>query len=346
VTVHTARELSEAALVKGSEITIGTSIDDTAVLMGDIVDIDLVIPPNKHVRQLLVGRYTPPSQTLRVRIRGSTPMKHSGGRVGALVYASADTKDIILDGVDLNGDDGQGGSGLLQFAWGGERVAVVNVRGHSVSWGGLCHGMKSFVMAGSSFLTGQRSRAANGYPEGWGMRGGDHLVFFRNHLEGTRYHLVRMQPEYALQYAWLADNTFIDPYEGRILGVLTASGTPPDARYDAVWAHCNQVYAHSTCISPSFEAPLVNFSRLTHNFFHGVITAADQASRQQQAGPTHDWTTGNVYGPWQAPPPPPAAPGDPRAVPLPLDDPTDDGRNEESLSCPGPDGRVAYGSAR
>ncbi len=337
ITVNSARELAAAALVKGSEVTIGTSIDEDTVLMGDVVDVDLVIPAGKHLRQLMVGRYTPPSITQRVRIRGTTPMSHSGGRIGSIMFLSADTQDVILDGVDLNGDDGQGGRGLLEFAFGANRVAVVNVRGNSVAWGGLHGNMQSFVMAGSNLLTGQRPRQANGFPEGWGMRGGDHLAFFRNRFEGTRYHLVRLHPTHALQYAWIAENTFIDPHEARILGIIGVESTPAGALYEAVWAQCNQIYAHSKCMPPSFEAPLAVFARFTHNVFHGDITKAQQAERQEQEGPKHDLLTGNTFGPWKAPGAAPP-PGDPREIPLPADDPADDNPNIGFQPCPGPDG--------
>jgi hypothetical protein len=335
--VHSAPELKQAAAVKGSEITIGTSIDESVALMGDVTDIDLIVPADKHLRFLIVGSHIPPSTTRRFRLRGPIPMEHSGGRVGALMFASGQVEDIIIDGVDLNGDDGEGGRGLFELRR-GKRMAVVNVRGRSVGWGGLIRDVSDFVMAGSSLAVGQRPRGKNGYPEGWGVRGGDEVVYFRNRFEGTRYHLIRVHPHRTLQYAWIAENVFIDPHEARIVSAMRVGDSPAGARFDGIWAQCNRVYAHSKCIGPSMEAPAAAYSRITHNTFHGSFSAAAQRRLQAQAEGDHDYLTGNGFGPWRSPPQA-SKPGDPNQIPLPKDDPRDDRIDPGLGHCPGPQAR-------
>jgi len=57
--------------VPGSQTTVTASIDRTVTLLGDVTDLDLVIPPGVSVGALNVGRASPPSTSRRVRIRGT-----------------------------------------------------------------------------------------------------------------------------------------------------------------------------------------------------------------------------------------------------------------------------------
>jgi hypothetical protein len=335
VTVNSADELIKAALTPGTEITVGRSIDRNVVLMGDVTDVDLIVPPGVRLRGVAFGSYNPPSATRRLRVRGRTPMSHSGGSLGTLEFYSQTTSDVIIDGVDLNGEDGQGGNGLYTFREGAERIAIVNVRGRSVGWGSGDGGSTDLVVAGCNILTGERSREANGYDAGWGSRGGNRVVFFRNYLEGTRFHRIRLHPANATQYAWVVENVFVDPYEARILTVTDVGGTVPGTHFAAFWAQCNLIVAHSTCMDPSFEAPSAVYAELTHNVFRGSFTRERQADLQSQHGARHDYLTGNSFDAWSAPPPYPP-PGNPRAVPLPADDPGDDNLALMAAPCPGP----------
>lgn len=318
VRVNSASQLASEALVPGTLIIVDADYIGHAVVFGNVADVDIVVPRGRTVGQLIIGRYTPPSTTQRVRIRGTTPGVHSGGLVGQISFASSLTADIIIDGVDLNGEDRKGGNALWQFGGGVERVAVVNVRGHGVSSAGLyshTNSVNDVVIAGNRIMTGARPREVNGYPEGWGIRGGDRIVVYDNRIDGTRYHRIRVHPKRGPpQYAWVANNTFVDPYEARIFSAFSIGG---DTRIAAVWAVCNRVYAHSTCIDASFEAPGADFAALTHNAFFGSVTEAKQRLLQATHGPGRDYLSGNTYSAWQPPPPWEASRDPTSAVPLP-----------------------------
>jgi hypothetical protein len=334
VGVSSASQLAAEARVPGTRITIEAGYIGPVVVAADVTDVDIVVPAGRRIAQLTIGRYTPPSVTRRVRIRGTTPGKHSGGVVGSLVFHSASTSDVIIDGVDLNGEDGRGGNLLWHFSRGADRVAIVNIRGHGVGPGSIQRG-SSVVIAGNSLLTAARPRETNGYPEGWGIRGGDRLVVYGNRIEGGRYHRIRVHPEPgAPQYAWIADNILVDAHEARILSAFNTGGRNT-FRFGGVWAVCNQVYAHSKCMPPSFDGQHAGYAMLTSNAFFGTITEAFQSRQQAIHGANRDYSSGNTFSEWRSPP---AwdAPGDPRQVPLPLEQP---GRYNASLRfkpCPAP----------
>jgi hypothetical protein len=328
--------LAAEALVPGTSVVVDADYIGPTVVFGDVADLEIVVPRGRTVARLWIGRYTPTSTTSRVRIRGTTPGLHSGGVIGQIVFYSNPATDLIIDGVDLNGDDGKGGGLLLQLAWPAERVAVVNVRGHGVG-AAFLGGGNDIVFAGNRILSAARPREVNGWPEGWGLRGGgDRLVVYDNRIEGTRYHRVRVHPAPGLQqYAWVANNTFVDPREARIFAAIDMSGNKPLSHSTAVWAVCNRVYAHSSCISASFEAPHANYARLTSNTFFGSITEADQRQRQDFHGPGRDYLSGNRFSAWRAPPAW-EAPGDPTAIPLPPVQPGRYNPKAVGLRCPPP----------
>jgi hypothetical protein len=334
VTVHSAAELVSEALIPGTEIIIGTSFADQAVIFGDVTDLDIIVPRGRFTADIIFGSYSPQSTTARVRVRGPTPLSHSGGRVGSLVFSSDPTSDVIIDGVDLNGEDQQGGGPLYYFSRPTDRVAIVNVRGRATGFGSLHVETRDLVVAGSNILTGARTRSQNGIVEGWGMRGGDRVVVFRNYMEGSRYHRVRVHPvDDTTQYTWIAENVFVDPNEARIVSAFDIGASTPGTLYDGIWAQCNLVYAHSTCITPSFDAPSAAYAQFTHNALFGSITQAQQTA-VEDANPGHDYLTETTFSPWESPPAYPS-PGDPRDIPLPPDDPTDDAALE-GTPCPGP----------
>ena len=315
VRVTTASQLAAEALVPGTLITVDAELIGPTVVLGDVADVDIVVPPGRSVSQLTIGRYSPPSTTRRVRIRGTTPGTHSGGRIGRITFFSSPAADVIIDGVDLNGEDGKGGNLLWQFANSSERVAIVKIRGHGVGAASLQRASKDIVIAGNRILSGARPREVNGWSEGWGIRGGDRVVVYDNRIEGTRYHSVRLHPEPGPpQYAWIANNIFVDRHEARILDVFAVGGS--SSRYPAVWAVCNRVYANSTCMTPSFEAQHANLAVLTFNSFFGSVSERLQRAKQAAHGTGHDYLSGNTFSPWREPPAW-EAPGDPAAVPLP-----------------------------
>jgi hypothetical protein len=316
VRVTSAPQLVAEAKVPGTLITIYADYIGFAVLFGNVSDIDIVVPPGRTVSQLWVGSYNPRSTTQRVRIRGTKPGVHSGGRLGRIIFYSDPATDLIIDGVDLNGDDGEGGNLLLQLPQSAERVAVVNVRGHAVGPAQLGGGT-DMVFAGNRIMSGARERQVNGYAEGWGIRAGGRIVVYDNRIDGTRYHRVRVHPGDSKrpEYAWVANNTFVDRHEARIFDAQEVTGKR-SASYAGVWAICNRVYAHSSCIPPSFETRHADYAKLTSNSFFGSFTAAAQRRVQTFHGQGRDYLSGNTYAPWQ-PPPRWEAPGDPASVPLP-----------------------------
>ncbi|MCC6526462.1 MAG: hypothetical protein IT373_27690 [Polyangiaceae bacterium] len=312
-TVHVsdAPGLVAAALVPGTEVVVDADIAGPIIVFGEVVDVDIVVPVGVTLGQLILGVISPPSRVERVRVRGSTPGTHSGGVVG-LIMTPDGGDHIILDGIDLNGGTPDG---LLYQLGTSGRVAIVNVRGHAAGAGSLGRA-SDLVVAGSTFRTSVRARSVNGFSEGWGLRHvPDRFVLYQSRIDGTRYHRVRLHPEPgATQYAYVAENTFVDPYEARILWGADVAGN--GARLAGMWAHQNQIYAHTTCFTPSFEAADADLADLTGNVFHGSFTATLQQAVQDAHGPGHDYVTGNVFEAWQAPPAWPA-PGDPGQIPLP-----------------------------
>ncbi len=272
VEVTSAAQLAAEARIPGTQIVVAADYIVHAAAIGDVTDVDIVVPRGRVVGQLSIGRNNPPSTTQRVRIRGSTPGVHSGGLIGAITFHSVLMTDIIIDGVDLNGADGNGGTTLFHFGREPMRAAVVNNRGHGVGPASLHTGGVDVVIAGNRFVSGARPREVNGYGEGWGIRGGGGIVVFDNRIDGTSYHRVRVHPRPGPpQYAWVADNTFVDPNEARIFNAFDVA--KDGSRYSGVWAVCNRVYAHSTCMGPSFQARDALYVSLTSNaffrLFHG-----------------------------------------------------------------------------
>ncbi len=330
VRVTSASQLASAALIPGTLVMVDADIAGHVVVFGDVADVDIVVPRGRTVGALTIGRYTPPSTTQRVRIRGATPRMHSGGLIGQITFLSSPVTDVIIDGVDLNGADGNGGNLLWQFAKSAERVAVVNVRGHGAGPASLNNGGSDIVVAGNRIMSGARPREVNGYTQGWGIRGGDRIVVYDNRFDGTRYHRVRVHPiPGPPQYAWVANNTFVDPREARIFSAFNVAGN--SYRYAAVWAVCNRVYAHSTCMPPSFDGQNADYAMLTSNAFFGSVTEGRQRAAQNAHGAGRDYLSGNTYSAWQAPPAW-QAPGDPTtAVPLP---PVNPSRYNAALMLP------------
>jgi hypothetical protein len=193
-----------------------------------------------------------------------------------------------------------------------DRAAVVNVRGNAVGAGMISNAGSDIVVAGCNLFTGARPREVNGQPEGWGMRfHARQVVVFRNRIDGTRYHRVRVHTASnettIVHYAWISENTFVDPHEGRILTAMGQSG----ATYEGFWATKNTAYAYSTCMGPEFDAgDYTRYGRVTDNTFYGNLAV------MQNIGDLIDQTTGNSYHPWASPPAWPA-PGDPTTIPLP-----------------------------
>jgi hypothetical protein len=315
VEVRTARELQDAGVMPGTEITVMADFTNEVILADDVRDIDLIVPPGRTIGPITIGSHTPPSTTTRVRIRGPVPGQLSGGTVGSIHFLSATSTDLIIDGVDMNGEDDDGGSALWWTTYHVERLAIVNVRGHAVGSGTLQSGT-DIVIAGSNLVSGARTMRENGEPGGWNIRGGSRMVIFDNRLEGNRYHRVRVHPlnDGPRQHVWVSNNIFVDRREARIFWAqdLGNRGEP----IAGVWTVCNTVFADTSCLAPSFEAADASYAQLTNNAFFGVFTADGQRTLERQHGPGRDYQTGNTFAAWREPPAWGTV-GDPLAVPLP-----------------------------
>lgn len=338
VTVHSAAELAAEGLVPGSEITVGTSFSELCILFGDITDVDVIVPEGITTGPIFIGRAVPGSVTHRLRVRGETAGRHSGGRVGALSFFGDTITDVVIDGLDLNGEDNEGGAGLFYFAGYVERAAVVHVRGHAVGWVALGSGT-DLVFAGNNFIADGRPRGVNGFEEGWGIRmQASPVVVFDSRIDGTRYHKVRVHsdPRSTRHYFWASENVFVDPNEGRILTTMHGAqmnGDPYEVWNGGMWATHNTVYAEAGAAGcedlVSFDPGVSPYGVLTDNTFYGLITART-AEEEAADGADIDRTTGNTYAAWQNP----SAwdePGDPNEIPLPALNPAD--CHEPDCSC-------------
>lgn len=318
VTVTTAAELSAEA-TSGTRITVGADIDAVVDIRAN--DVEVIVPRGRFVRTIVLAGF-PFDRIARIRIRGETIGVHSGGLVGK-IWSLGPVDDLIVDGLDLNGDnaaDVQQGQGIQSGDGPNARWAIVHNRGNFRGWaflGGAAH----LVFAGNNFLHGRGSREENGYVEGWGIRaGGGPLVLFQNRIEGTRYHAIRAQPGGGEgEYLYAAENTIVSLNEARIGWIWANLGN--GMRADGTWFSRNDVYTHvaATCgLGVSLEAFDVEYSRVNGNRFFGggdsVLSEASLAAQISTYTGDHDWS-GNTF---EALGPLPAwgGPGDPTTIPL------------------------------
>lgn len=323
VTVTTATQFRTAALVPGTEITVGADILEPFVVQGNITDVDVIIPAGRTTRQISFGGWNPGTVTQRLRVRGTVPMSHSGGQVGTLTFYGNSVSDLIIDGLDMV--DGTEASlwHLAGSISGGtaSRVAVINNRGRAGGPGNLGYS-SNYVIAGNNFVTGEYTRAQANRAEAWGIRTGGTgaVVVYRNRIDGTRYHRVRAHPKHTPnEYIWVSGNIFFDRTEARIFDVFRVGDSLPGERTAAAWFDKNTVYAESSSgMTPSMQANHTNYARVTNNTCYGILNAAQQKIIEGVSEAANkDFVTGNTYSAWQDPPAWVSPPGDPRQLVLP-----------------------------
>ncbi len=313
VTVRSQSEFAAAAAVAGTAITIAQGWPTNTTVAITANDIDVTIPRGVVVGGIEIGAWPRSSAIARVRIRGE-------GRMGQ--YRDYDrVSDVVIDGVDMNGDSAFTGTGegITPFRINATRVAVLNVR--AVSAGPIWLGAaKHVVIANSNLYHGAASRAAVGWQEGWGIRNvGGPITIVDSRLEGTRYHNLRPQSatgQGELFYA--ARSVFVASAEARTIWIWNNLGQTSTFGNGSIFAG-NDIYAYSapgcTFTGPGIGAEHVTYSRLTDNRFFGggqitfTQSYIDSATRQAQS-------TDNSFARWTQYPAWTGR-GDPRQLPLP-----------------------------
>lgn len=252
--------------------------------------------------------------------------------------------DIIIDGIGMR-DSAQQIVILISFEI--QRLAIVNsvIR---AAGSGLIGPARDMVVAGNTVVTADRSRAVNGANGGYGFRAySEAALFYRNRIEGVRFHRIRMHPHLpygtAPQYAWVDSNTLVDPREARIFWVRDlgpANALPASSTTGAIIKN-NLIYAHvssATCPLPPDMNPFdATYALASSNLFYGSFTASALIT-QAASHPNHNYTAGATnFAAWQAPPAW-QAPGDPRALItlLPVDPGAYNASYEaDDAACPG-----------
>ena len=103
VTVNSRTEFNSAASTAGTRITVATGWPGNTVATINANDIDVIIPAGVAVGAIEMGGWPRTSPLARIRIRGTTPGTHSGGRMGQYRDYSL-VSDVVIDGIDINGD--------------------------------------------------------------------------------------------------------------------------------------------------------------------------------------------------------------------------------------------------
>lgn len=326
VTVHTVTNFNIESAIAGTEITVGTGWASTANAMVNASDIDIIVPPSIAVGPILLDPFGVGVRQ-RVRVRGTTPGSHSGGKVGQF-RDNANCTDIIIDGIDMDGSGFSGAESNVCLRPEGTRYAIVNVR--ALSSGNIWLGhAKHAVVAGCSMFHGAATRAENGFVEGWGIRNTDgSVVVFDSQIRGGRYHNIRLHSnnETGEEYCWCADSDLISMCEARTGWLWHHSSAPSTTVGIAAIVDNCRVYTHSDagCDLPRNLDAFCEYSRVRNCAFHGAGAQGvyDQAyldSEAAGAGGTpgdHDWNDGNTFPAFTSLPAW-RGPGDPTAIGLP-----------------------------
>jgi hypothetical protein len=325
VTVNSRAEFNAAASVAGTRITIATGWAGNSTATINASDIEVIIPAGVAVGAIEIGAWPRSSAISRVRIRGPVAGTHSGGRMGQ--YRDFElASDIIIDGIDVNGDSGFGGGETNQaFRASGTRLAILNSRVISAGYNWL-GSAKQVVIANSNFYHGAAARSAVGFVEGWGIRNtGGPLTIVDSRIQGTRYHNLRTQSVGGSgELLYVNRTTFVAVAEGRTAWMWNNLGTGNRGQGAIIENSAVYSYTAPGCgLGQEISAADVGYSRLRNNRFFGAGNAVySQAYLDAQAASgggspgDHDWSVGNSFSVLTSLPAW-AGPGDPRQVPLP-----------------------------
>jgi len=317
VTVNSLSEFNTAASVAGTRITIGTSWAGNTFATINANDIDVIIPPGIAIGAIELGNWPRDYALSRVRIRGTTPGTHSGGRMGQYRDYALVT-DVVIDGIDINGDSGFGGGETNDaIRPSATRMAVLNSRviAAGYTWLG---GARHVVIANSNFYHGAATRAAVGYAEGWGIRStGGPMTIIDSRVQGTRYHNIRMHSVGGTgELLYVGRSTIVAMAEGRTAWMWNNLNNPPYGFGQGAIMEGNDIYTYSapSCgFGPEISSVNVDWSRVANNRFYGGGTAVfNSGNLTANSGGTEGNTFASLssFPSW-------GGPGDPRQVPLP-----------------------------
>ncbi len=328
VTVNSRTEFNTAAAVAGTRITIATGWAGNTVATINASDVDVIIPAGVSIGAVEMGSWPRATAIVRVRIRGPVPGTHSGGRMGQFRDFNLVT-DVILDGIDINGDSGFGpGETYQALRVGATRMAILNSRIIAPGYL-LLGGARHLFIGNTNMYHGASPRSQVGFVEGWGIRNGaGPITIVDSRIQGTRYHNLRPQSEGGTgELLYVGRSTLVGVAEGRTAWMwnnLGAGGNAPNANGQGAIIENSNIYSYAApgCgFGEEINAMNVTFSRIRNNRFFGGGTAVftqsglDSAAAQGATG-SHDWTVGNTFAPLTALPAW-GGPGDPTQVPLP-----------------------------
>jgi len=327
VNVASVAQFNAAASVPGTLITITASWPGNTVAAINASDIEVVIPQGISVGAIEIGVWPRATPLSRIRIRGTVPGTHSGGRMGQYRDFEGVT-DVIIDGVDLNGDSGFGGVETnTVFRTGARRFAVLNVRAIAPAYvwlGSASHA----IISNSNFYHGAASGTIVGTTQGgWGIRNlRGPITILNTRIEGTRFVNIRTQASGSPdELLYVADSTLVALHESRTAWLWSNLGNGPWNGRGAIIEN-SDIYTYSapTCwAGAQIQAINVGYSRIRNNRFFGgggaVFTQAFLNAEALLGGSPpgdHVWSEGNTFQPltglpaWEGP-------GDPTLVPLP-----------------------------
>lgn len=291
VTVTTTGDFDTEAAVDGTEITIGASFATSSTIHIKANDIDVILPNAYSTGGITIGDFNVAGKA-RIRIRRPTG-EARGGRTGQIRSIGTGTgggyhSDIIIDGVDNNGQSNFGGPDednncfyLGAHTPAHRRIFIHNVRGLCGSHLGYMD-FNHTLIANCSLRSSAVNRTTSGDAEGWGIRGyGTPLVIVDSHLETTRYHVIRPNTwNNDNEYFYLARSKIVNLSEGKIGWLGLKLTDPAWGFYWGAWVIDCDIYAgaDSTCNSSGDDGePFLSYNctytRIKNNRFYVGGTA-------------------------------------------------------------------------
>jgi hypothetical protein len=318
VSVSTPQAFNQAAAVAGTQITVTAGWAGNSMVSINASDVDVILPAGVAIGAVEIGAWPRTTPIAKVRIRGSTPGTHSGGRMGqfrAAPGAAGIYTDVVIDGIDLNGDSSLGGGETNQaFRVDVTRMAVLNSRviAAGYTWLGSA---RHVVIANSNFYHGGATRAATGFAEGWGIRNtGGPFTVVDSRIQGTRYHNIRTQSVGGSgELLYIGRSTLVGVAEGRTAWMWNNLNNGPWFGQGAI-VEGNSIYTYAAAgcgFGAEISSANVTWSRVANNRFFGGGTAVFGSVSANSGG-----TEGNTFAALGSLPAW-SGPGDPRQVPLP-----------------------------